>query len=122
MVRGDEVLLIVPAGRNALALPKGRVAPGEIPAETAAREVKEETGTSGDLVADLGTTEYWYTSGSRRIHKIVHFFLFRYREGDHHEHDSEVDETRWVPIAEATTLLSYRGEREVLLRAIDRLG
>ena len=49
VVRGDELVAIVPTRRAAdgskvLALPKGHVDPGETPIEAAVREVREETG------------------------------------------------------------------------------
>ena len=46
VVRGDEVLVITPIGkRRVTGLPKGGPNPGERPEETAAREVREETGS-----------------------------------------------------------------------------
>ena len=54
---------IRPGGKPAgvWALPKGLVAPGEPAAETALREVQEETGLRGELVEKLGDVRYVYT-------------------------------------------------------------
>jgi hypothetical protein len=56
----------------------------------------------------------------------VTFFLFRYvrgRLGDiPPEHAHEVAEAKWLPLEEATTLLAYKGEREMAAKALDRLG
>ena len=115
-------------GREGLyrALPKGLIAPGESPAETAAREVTEETGVEGRLVEKLGDVRYVYTWQGERVFKIVSFYLFRYaggRLGDiPAEHAHEVDATRWLPLAAAPGLLAYRGEREMAERALRLLA
>jgi 8-oxo-dGTP pyrophosphatase MutT (NUDIX family) len=125
-VRGDETVVIVPVrrtadGRRVLALPKGHVDPGENEAEAATREVREEAGIEAELVEKLGDVRYWYQRDGRRIAKRVAFFLFEYRSGDPAEHDSEVEEARWMPLAEAAAELSHKGEREMVERARQRL-
>ena len=52
---------IRPGGREKVwALPKGLVGDGEPPADTALREVMEETGVRGRLVEKLGDVRYVY--------------------------------------------------------------
>ena len=123
VVRGGDVIVIVPTrraayGRRVLALPKGHVDPGETPPEAALREVREETGMTGELIEQLGEVRYWYQRGGRKIPKLVTFFLFEYRSGSHADHDTEVEEVRWLPLEEAATQLSYKGEREMVERAL----
>jgi len=118
VLRGDEVVVIVPRGRRVLGLPKGRIDPGEDAAQAAAREVREETGVTAELVQPLGDVRYWYRRDGRLIAKVVTFFLFRYLEGDTADHDHEVDEARWMPLAEARTALTHRGERDMIARAL----
>jgi 8-oxo-dGTP pyrophosphatase MutT (NUDIX family) len=105
-----------------LALPKGHIDPGESAAEAAAREVREETGVVGTLIEKIDDIRYWYVRDGMRVLKIVSFFLFRYRSGSVRDHDHEVDSAEWVPLAEARTLLSYRGEKEVAAAAESRWG
>jgi 8-oxo-dGTP pyrophosphatase MutT (NUDIX family) len=126
VVRGDDTVVIVPVrrtadGRKVLALPKGHVDPGENEEQAATREVREEAGIDADLVEKLGDVRYWYQRDGRRIAKQVAFFLFRYRAGDPADHDTEVEEARWMPLADAATELSHRGEREMVERARERL-
>jgi 8-oxo-dGTP pyrophosphatase MutT (NUDIX family) len=121
--RGDDVAVIVPTRRAAsghavLALPKGHVDPGETPAQAAQREVREEAGVETDLVGELGEVRYWYQRGGRKIVKTVTFFLFEYRSGDVADHDAEVEEARWIPLVEAERALTYKGEREMVRRAL----
>jgi 8-oxo-dGTP pyrophosphatase MutT (NUDIX family) len=125
VVRGDDMVVIVPTKRGAggvrvLGLPKGHPETGETAAEAAAREVREEAGVSGELIESLGIVEYAYERKGRRIAKRVEFFLFDYRDGDPADHDHEVEQARWMPLADAATALTYPGEREIVARAISR--
>ena len=108
------------------ALPKGLIDEGEKGAETALREVAEETGLTGRLEVKLGDVRYVYTWAGERVFKVVSFFLFRYRAGRlgdiPPEHAHEVAETRWLPLEEAPELLAYKGEREMAAKALERLS
>ena len=95
VVRGDEVIVIVPRGRRrVLGLPKGGQDPGESPEQTAAREVREETGITVTVRDRLGQVDYTYRRSGRRIDKTVHFFLCVFEDGDTADHDHEVDDAR----------------------------
>ena len=120
VVRGDEVLVITPAGRRVTGLPKGGARPGETAEETATREVREETGVDAAVREPLGDVNYWYRRGGRRVYKTVHFFLFDYVSGSTRDHDHEVDDARWIPLEEARTALSYPGERALIERALSK--
>jgi 8-oxo-dGTP pyrophosphatase MutT (NUDIX family) len=125
VVRGDQVVVIVPVKRDAggnkvLGLPKGHIDGGETPEEAATREVREETGIEAELVDELGEVRYTYQRGGRRIAKRVRFYLFDYRSGDVADHDHEIEQARWLPLEEAARTLTYRGEREMVARAMSR--
>ena len=132
-IRGRaHVAAIRPRGRKRIwALPKGRIDPGETAAETAVREVREETGVEGRLVEKLGDVRYVYTArwegaSGERIFKVVSFFLLRAVRGRIGEIDEEmqieVAEARWLPLEEAPRLLSYDGERKMAAKAWERIG
>jgi 8-oxo-dGTP pyrophosphatase MutT (NUDIX family) len=123
VVRGEDVLVIVPTRRDAhgqrvLALPKGHVDPGETPEQAAAREVREEGGVEAELVGELGEVRYFYQRDGRRIFKRVRFFRFAYVAGSPDDHDDEVEQARWMPLAEAAGALTYAGERDMVARAL----
>ncbi len=123
VVDSGRVVVIVPtrraaSGHKVLALPKGHVDPGETPAQAAQREVREEAGVDAALVDQLGEVRYWYQRDGRRIPKLVTFFLFDYVSGDVGDHDHEVEEARWMPLDQAARELTYKGEREMVERAV----
>ena len=123
VVRGDELLVITPIGkRRVTGLPKGGPNPGERPEETAAREVREETGVTATVREFLGDVNYWYRRGGRRVYKTVHFYLFDYVSGSTEDHDHEVEEARWIPLTQARTRLSYPGERALIERALSKFA
>jgi 8-oxo-dGTP pyrophosphatase MutT (NUDIX family) len=131
-IRGRPMLAAIrPRGREDVwALPKGRIDAGETAAETAVREVREETGVSGRLVEKLGDVRYVYTASwqggsGERIFKVVSFFLLRAGRGRIGAIEEamriEVAEARWLPLAEAPRLLAYGGEREMAAKALERV-
>lgn len=105
--------------KKVLALPKGLIDPGEKPADTAVREVREETGLEAALIAKLLDIKYIYVRswGDRqKVFKVVSFYLLRYRSGRigeiTPEMQHEVAGAEWVALDEAERRLSYPGERQ----------
>ena len=127
-LRGEWVLAAIrPGGKppGVWALPKGRIDEGETAEATALREVAEETGAHGRPVRKLGDVKYWYVWEGERVFKIVSFFLVRYSGGRLGDippaHRHEVDEVRWLPLAEAPALLAHKGEQDMARLANDAL-
>jgi bis(5'-nucleosidyl)-tetraphosphatase len=124
VVRGDEVVVIVPARkgghRERLALPKGHLDGDETELQAAVREVREETGVEAEPLEKLGEIEYTYERAGRPVDKRVVFYLFDYRDGEL-SHDQEIEAVHWMPLAEAVHSLTHAGEREMARRALSRV-
>ena len=115
--------------KEVLALPKGLIDPGEKPAETALREVCEETGLTAKMAGKLTDIKYVYVRSwgdKQRVFKIVSFYLLLYESGTiddlSPEMRIEVKQARWIPLEEAAAKLAYRGEGDVVRLAAERLA
>jgi 8-oxo-dGTP pyrophosphatase MutT (NUDIX family) len=100
-------------------LPKGTPNDQETLEETALREVTEETGLEVRILAPIGPIEYQFVQRGTRIHKTVHYYLMEPTGGDLARHDREFQHVRWVPIAEAETIMSFSTERDIVGRALE---
>jgi 8-oxo-dGTP pyrophosphatase MutT (NUDIX family) len=100
-------------GRMLWSLPKGHIELGETAEQTAIREVAEETGIQGSVLAALGSIDYWFVTEGRRVHKTVHHYLMRFLGGELSDDDVEVSEVAWVPLKELPSRLAYADERRL---------
>lgn len=98
-------------------LPKGTPKRGETTEQTAIREVAEETGLEVRITAPLTSISYAFVQSGTRIHKTVHYFLMESTGGDLSGHDHEFDQVRWIAFDEASSILTFETERELVARA-----
>jgi 8-oxo-dGTP pyrophosphatase MutT (NUDIX family) len=103
-------------GRLIWSLPKGHIEAGETPEDAAVREVLEETGIHGSILASLGTIDFWFMAENQRIHKTVHHYLLEAQDVVLSDADAEVAEVAWVPLDEVADRLRYADERRLLAR------
>jgi len=91
--------------------PKGKADKGESPAETAVREILEETGLRCRIVAPLTTTRYRVGSGM----KEVDWFAMRpLPDSPGFKKNNEVDKVKWVGRKAARKLLDYDYDRGLI--------
>jgi 8-oxo-dGTP pyrophosphatase MutT (NUDIX family) len=106
-----EVAIIHRPRYDDWSLPKGKVDPGETEPVTAVREVHEETGYSSVLGRRLAAVSYPVEQGIKK----VRYWAARRVDGDFNP-NAEVDELKWLPVAEAMKQLEYPQDRKVLRR------
>jgi 8-oxo-dGTP diphosphatase len=94
-------------------LPKGKLDAGESFEEAALREIEEETGLRARLVRELPETHYEV----RGRPKVVRYWLMEVESDPGFVANDEVDELRWLEPAEASALLTYERDRDVLAAA-----
>lgn len=119
--RGDgglEVAIVHRPRYDDWSLPKGKLDAGEGFEEAALREVLEETGLRCRLGRTLGDTSY---RDRKDRPKLVRYYEMQ-PEGGGFEPNEEVDELRWLPLADAAPLLSYDFDRELVGRAAVELS
>jgi 8-oxo-dGTP pyrophosphatase MutT (NUDIX family) len=113
------------AGRVEWCLPKGHIEAGETLTQTAEREVAEETGITGRVLAELGTIDYWFATADRRVHKFVHHYLLEALGGEltiDNDPDREAIDVAWFPLREVHHQLTFPNERRIAQVAWDRLA
>jgi 8-oxo-dGTP pyrophosphatase MutT (NUDIX family) len=104
-------------------LPKGHPELDETPLETAKRELFEETGLT---VVQLFFTEplienYQFTSRNRPIHKQVDYYIAEVT-GNVKIQEEEIQEGRWVDLANGQDLATYPQMKALLQRVLSMLG
>jgi 8-oxo-dGTP diphosphatase len=113
VVRDDGRLAVIHRPRyDDWSLPKGKLDPGESFEAGAVREVFEETGVRGRILAELDSTRYLDRKGRD---KLVRWYRMAVDgEPAVFSPNAEVDELRWVTPDEARVLLTYDHDRALV--------
>ncbi len=131
------------SGYHKWVLPKGLIEAGEKGWQTAVRETKEEIGVQVRLLEKkpIHTEKYVYVAdykekqdNTRRVEKYeesggektkvfktVSFYLAKYESGDPKDHDWEMEAAGWFSFAQAQKLMSFKGEKQALQKAKERI-
>lgn len=108
---GTEVCVVHRPRYDDWTFPKGKLDPGESFEDAALREVEEETGLRCTLESELPSTEY---RDNKDRPKIVRYWQMEVDDDPGFVPNDEVDELRWLPMAEARKLLTYDRDGELL--------
>ena len=107
---GLEVLVVHRPRYDDWSLPKGKLEAGESHAQAACREVEEETGLRCALGPELPATSY---RDRRDRPKTVRYWAMTAVSG-RFAPSAEVDRASWLPVEQATGVLTYERDRPVL--------
>lgn len=109
-----ELLLIKHTNGGHWFFPKGHVEPGETEAQTALREVREETGL--EVQIDTSFREVVSYSPRKDTIKNVVYFLAWVKSKEIRPQPEEVSQVKWVEISLAPKWLNYDNDRQLVSR------
>ena len=113
-----KILLLYKNYRNKYegwVLPKGTVEAGEEYKDTAAREVREETGVDASIIKYVGKSQYSFNIQNDVVEKDVHWFLMS--ANSYHSRPQREEyfvDSGYYKFHEAYHLLKFSNERQIL--------
>ncbi|PTM59494.1 deoxyribose-phosphate aldolase [Desmospora activa DSM 45169] len=126
--RGCPYILLIEDRYSRWTLPKGKQEPGETLLETALREIEEETGVKGRIIAPLNQIGYSYFHPDHGdVEKEVHYYLvetdiLQFLQAK--AQLSEIDQIAWFTPQQAWEKQrqdGYDNNHQILLQALLRL-
>ncbi len=114
---GQLLYVIVRESTGAFSFPKGHVEQGETEMQTAAREIREETGLQPVFLDGFRETDAYDLSEKPGTRKQVVYFLAEFRQETPVPPPREILEIRLLPCVEAMKCFPHAGSRRVLAAA-----
>ncbi len=117
-----EILLIQDA-KNRWTIPKGHIEEGEIAKDTAAREIREETGLEKLRVLNwLGKINFRYRRQQSLVLMTTEIFLVE-AQGDTNKLKPEdwMNGIKWFPAKEALDKIEYEDIEKIILLGLNRI-
>ncbi len=119
-INNEVLFLLEHMTHGHISMPKGHVETGETEADTAFREIKEETNLDVDL--DTGFRHVIsYSPCEGHIKDVVYFVAKAENDAAMMPQECEVKELTWKPFSEARELLTYDLEKQTLEAAYNYL-
>ena len=117
--KGERRYLLIKNESGHIGFPKGHIELGETEEQTAVREVFEETGFK--IAVDTNTrTQYQYITRENTQKNCV-YFVVHYNYAPAIIQESEISQSWLVPYSEASLLLNFVQDKEILTKAERRL-
>ncbi|MFY9422494.1 MAG: NUDIX domain-containing protein [Bacilli bacterium] len=118
---GENIYILIEKMKQGhYSFPKGHMEGVETEAETAIREIREETGL--EVVLDTGfrkTVEYSPYPGCL---KEVVFFVAKARNRDYRKQEEEIEEIYFLKADEAHELLTFDSDKAILKAALEYIN
>ena len=103
--------------------PKGLIGDhnhGESSRQTAVREVREETGINGKIIAKLkNPVTYFYTWQGEKRFKTVTYYLMEHVSGDIADHDWEMSQVEWLKDTQVEKRLTFKSDKIAFSLALE---
>ena len=116
--RGSEIMyVVVQEASGAYSFPKGHVEGCETEMQTAAREIREETGLRPVFLPGFRETDEYDLAEKPGTHKLVVYFLAEYGDEALVPRQGEIRRILLLPCSEAMQRIQYEGTRRVLAAA-----
>lgn len=119
-VNGERQYLLIKQRKGFWSFPKGHVEGEESEHETAAREIREETGLNVAFLQGFRESESYCPRPG--VWKQVVFMLARYLDGELKIQEEELLDAGWFPEEEAFKLITFDNSREIFVKALKRLA
>ena len=114
---GEILFVIVQEASGAYSFPKGHVEGDETEMQTAAREIREETGLRPVFLPGFRETDEFDPAEKPGTHKQVVYFLAEYGGVPLIPRQGEIRDILLLPCPEAMRRLRYEGTRRILAAA-----
>ena len=121
VIDGERRYVLVREKNGSYGMPKGHVEPGETLAQTALREIREETGVHATLHADQPAMVDEYPIAGGDV-KRVSWFIAQYANQTPNADRTQVLGVLVLPIETALKTLTYGSTREILRKVDKDLG
>lgn len=114
---GQIRYVIIQSITGCYGFPKGHVEPGETEAQTALREIYEETGLKPTLLTGFRATDSYAIPKRHNTVKFVTYFLAEYTDQDICYQKEELRGARLLSYEEALKKLPFKNARRILTQA-----
>ena len=114
---GEIMFVIVQEASGAYSFPKGHVEGNETEMQTAAREIREETGLRPVFVPGFREADEYDLSEKPGTHKQVVYYLAEYGDEAFIPRQGEIENILLLPYTEAMQRFQHQGTKRILAAA-----